>query len=282
MNGAPVIDAHHHIWDLSLRDQVWSEGTSLHRTFGLDELRPQLIRSGVDQTVVVQTLNVADETADLLEIAEDSDIVAGVVGWVGLASKSIADDLYSGRELPGGGYLVGIRHLVQDETDDQWLSRADVRRGLRCVADTGLVFDLLVRAPQMDASLAAIRALPDLRFVLDHCGKPPIQSGEFEPWVQWIKSIAQAENVVVKLSGLVTEADHTGWREHNLRPYFDTILDAFGPRRMIFGSDWPVCTLAATYDEVVRLAREFTSTLSSAEEDAIFGLTALQWYGLDT
>jgi L-fuconolactonase len=182
--------------------------------------------------------------------------------------------------MPGGGKLVGVRHQVQSEPDPGWLARADVLRGLAAVADAGLIYDLVITAGQLGAAARAAAAVPGLRFVLDHLGKPPVASGRTEPWAQDMRRLAALPNTVGKLSGLVTEADWHGWKVADLRPYADTALEAFGPARMMFGSDWPVCTLAAGYGDVIGAARDLTAQLSAAERDAVFSGTATTVYGL--
>ncbi|MGW5868446.1 amidohydrolase family protein [Streptomyces sp. NPDC055239] len=278
------IDSHHHVWDLSVRDQEWITGEALapiRRNFSLADLLPEVRAAGVVATVVVQTVTVADETPELLALAAaDSDLVAGVVGWTDLTRPDVADALAELCQLPGRQYLVGIRHQVQGEADPQWLLRPDVRRGLAAVGAVGLAYDLVVLPHQLSACVKAAQEHPELTFVLDHLGKPPIASGALEPWATAVRSLAELPNTVCKLSGLVTEADPKTWTVDDLRPYADTVLDAFGPDRLMFGSDWPVCTLAAAYGEVVDLARELTDSLSDSERAALFAGTATRVYRL--
>ncbi|MBC6468299.1 amidohydrolase family protein [Actinomadura alba] len=279
----PFVDAHHHVWDLSVRDQDWITGerlAPLRRDFSLDDLRPEATAAGVTATVLVQTITVAAETPEFLALAAADDLVAGVVGWVDLTAPDVADALAALREAPGGGYLAGIRHQVQGEPDQDWLCRPDVRRGLRAVAGAGLAYDLLTLPHQLPAAVRTATVLPELTFVVDHLSKPPIASGELEPWAGRMRELARLPNVMCKLSGLVTEADWGRWDIGDLRPYADVVLDAFGPRRLMFGSDWPVCLLAAPYDRVVEAGRELTAQLSAAEREAVFGGTAVRAYGL--
>ncbi|MEV0475789.1 amidohydrolase family protein [Streptomyces prunicolor] len=278
-----TVDAHHHVWDLSVRDQDWITGPELQplrRDFSVADLAPEARAAGVDRTVLVQTITVAEETPEFLALADTHDLIAGVVGWTDLTRPDIADELARLRELPGGRYLKGIRHQVQGEPDPNWLLRPDVRRGLTAVADAGLVYDLLVLPHQFPASVQVAASLPQLAFVLDHLGKPPIASGRLEPWETALRSLAELPNTYCKLSGLVTEADWKTWRTEDLHPYADTALDAFGPSRLMFGSDWPVCTLAATYGQVVDSAGELTDDLSAAERADVFEGTATRVYGL--
>jgi L-fuconolactonase len=278
-----VIDAHHHVWDLAVRDQPWIAGDELaplRRSFGLSELQGQLADNGVERTVVVQTITVPEETPELLALAAENGTVAGVVGWVDLTAPGVGDRLAELRGGLGGDRLVGIRHQVQEEPDPEWLCRDDVRRGLRAVAAAGLAYDLLTLPHQLPAAVATAREVPDARFVLDHLSKPPIAAGELEPWATRIRELAAEPNVSCKLSGMVTEADWSGWTVDDLRPYADVVLDAFGPDRVMFGSDWPVCTLAATYADVVAAARALTAGLSDGERAAVFGGTARAAYRL--
>jgi len=279
-----VVDAHHHVWDLSVRDQDWITGPELQpirRDFTVADLAPEARAAGVDRTVLVQTVTVPEETPEFLALAAEHELIAGVVGWTDLTRPDVADELARLWELPGGRYLKGIRHQVQGEPDPQWLLRADVRRGLAAVADAGLVYDLVVLPHQLPACVKAAADHPDLTFVLDHLGKPPIASGEREPWETSVRSLAALANTVCKLSGMVTEADPASWAIDDLRPYADVVLDAFGPDRLMFGSDWPVCTLAAPYGQVLATAGELVAALSEYERARIFEGTAVYVYGID-
>ncbi|WP_435209178.1 amidohydrolase family protein [Streptomyces sp. bgisy034] len=278
-----IVDAHHHVWDLSVRDQDWITGPELQplrRNFGVDDLAPEARAAGVGRTVLVQTITVPEETPEFLALAAEHELIAGVVGWTDLTRPDIADELSRLRELPGGPYLKGIRHQVQGEADPEWLLRADVRRGLAAVAEAGLVYDLVVLPHQLPACVKAAADLPGLTFVLDHSGKPPIASGARAPWTRDVQALAALPNTACKLSGLVTEADLTDWTVADLRPYADAVLEAFGAGRLMFGSDWPVCTLAATYGEVLAAATELTAALSDAERAQVFAGTAAHVYGL--
>jgi L-fuconolactonase len=207
--------------------------------------------------------------------------VAGVVGWTDLTSSAVADEIDRLRDGLGGDRLVGIRHLLQDEPDPDWLGRADVLRGLRAVGAAGLAYDLLVRPGQVPAALTVTAALGDVRFVLDHGAKPDIASGRLEPWASLIGDLAARPNVYCKVSGLVTEAGRD-WRPARIAPYVDHLLDCFGPGRLIFGSDWPVCTLAAGYGEVLALVRDtLGSRLGPAELGAVFAENAVTAYRLE-
>ncbi|MFC9631570.1 amidohydrolase family protein [Streptomyces mirabilis] len=277
------VDAHHHVWDLSIRDQDWITGAELRplrRDFGVADLAPQARAAGVDRTVLVQTVTVPEETPEFLALAAHSELIAGVVGWTDLTRPDVADELARLRGLPGGRHLKGIRHQVQGEPDPEWLLRPDVRDGLAAVAEAGLVYDLVVLPHQLPACVRAAAGHPGLTFVLDHLGKPPIATGALRPWATAVRALAALPNTVCKLSGMVTEADHAKWTVDGLRPYADTVLDAFGPGRLMFGSDWPVCTLAASYGQVVDVAEELTGGLGAEERAEVFGGTATRVYRL--
>jgi L-fuconolactonase len=280
---SPIVDAHHHVWDLAVRDQDWITGPAMariHRTFSVDDLRLDAGSAGVGATVVVQTLVTPDETPELLALAAADPLVGAVVGWADLTAPSVADDLARLREAPGGQWLRGVRHQVQGEPDAAWLTRPEVLRGLRAVAGAGLVYELLTRPHQLPAAVRAVRAVPDGRFVLDHCSKPPIASGVLEPWATAVRELAAEPNVTCKLSGLVTEADHARWAPADLAPYAEVVLGAFGAERVMFGSDWPVCLLAASYAEVVDAARRLIDGCSAAERQHVLAGTATIVYGL--
>lgn len=276
-----IVDAHHHLWDPGRRDYPWLAGDVLapirHR-YDADLLREHARATGVDRTVLVQTMSDIGETVDFLATADaNRDLIGGVVGWVDL-TRGTADAVARLREAPGGELLVGIRHQAQDEPDADWLARDDVADGVRAVAAAGLVYDLLVYPRQLPAAIELVRRVPDARFVLDHAGKPPIADGGVEPWGGLLRELAGLPNVAVKLSGLVTEADWTQWTVSDIRPYAGEVLGAFGPARVMFGTDWPVCELAAGYAGVVELANALCDGLSDDERTSVFGGTATEWY----
>ncbi|MFJ6392912.1 amidohydrolase family protein [Streptomyces sp. NPDC091972] len=273
------IDAHHHLWDLSVRDQPWTHDLPvLRRTFSADDLRPVLRAHRIDATVVVQTIPVPEETPELLALAETDPHVAAVVGWADLTDPALKDRLAQLRSAPGGASLVGIRHGVQDESDPEWLDRPQVHRGLRAASEAGLVYDLLVRPDQLPAAVRAVQALPEVRFVLDHAGNPVIGADGMSAWNAPIRELASCDNVAVKLSGLITRTRYPAVPA--LRPYADVLLSALGPDRLMYGSDWPVCLLAAGYDEVLSVAEALMAQLSPAEQASVFGNTAARWYGI--
>ena len=275
-----MIDAHHHLWDPSRRDYPWMTGAALdpiRRPYTVDDLRSVTKAAGVHATVLVQTVSSEEETREFLATARDEPVIAGVVGWVDLTAPDVASQLAS---LGESGPLVGIRHQVEGEPDDEWLLRPDVLRGLTAISDAGLVYDLLVTPAQLPAAASAAAQLPELSFVLDHAAKPSISAGVWEPWAGAVAALAERENVHCKLSGLVTEADWAQWQVGHLQRYVEHVLDAFGPARLLFGSDWPVCELAASYEVVVDTAVELTGSLSDSERLAVFEHNARRVYSL--
>jgi L-fuconolactonase len=278
---AGIVDAHHHLWDLAVRDQPWTAGLPpLRRSFALDDLRPALGRGAVAGTILVQTVTVAEETPELLALAAAEPVIRGVVGWTELESAAIADRLAWLRSLPGGDALVGIRHQVQEEPDPRWLGRPAVRRGLAAVGAAGLAYDLLVTAGQLPAAVETVRALPEVRFVLDHAGNPPSDPAAAGAWRRDLAELARSGNAVVKLSGLVTRGYPGPVPQDQLRSWTQTLLDSFGPDRMMYGSDWPVCLLSASYDETLAAAQAATAALSPAERRSVFAATAARCYQL--
>jgi len=277
-----VIDAHHHVLDPDREPYPWMtpELDLLRRPFPLDELLPQLEGAGVDGTVIVQARTSLDETRDLLELAAMSPMVLGVVAWADLADPALGDILAELRAGVGGDRLVAIRHPVHDEPDPEWLLRPAVRRGIATVGEAGLVYELLVRPREMPAALEIVRSEPGIRFVIDHLAKPQIASHVLEPWATLLADFAALPNTWCKLSGLVTEAAWTTWTVDDLRPYVDRALEDFGPRRLMYGSDWPVCLLAGSYATIIATARALTAGLSEDERAAVFGGTAEEVYRL--
>ena len=278
-----VVDAHHHLWDPARASYPWmtAEVAPIARAFGPADLAPRLAETGVAATVVVQARSSPDETRELLATAAETPFIAGVVGWVDLTAARVGDEIVALRSGPGGERLVGIRHQVHDEPDPDWLGRPDVRRGIAAVGRAGLAYDLLVRPRELPAALAVARDLPDVRFIIDHLAKPSIREGVLEPWAHRLTPFGDLPNVSSKLSGLVTEADWSSWQRDDLVRYVDHALDVFGPDRLLFGSDWPVCLLAASYERVVETARSLVARLSPQEQATIFGGTARAVYRLE-
>ena len=278
-----IVDAHHHLWRLD-RGYSWLDGPELapiRRDFDPADLRAALRGTGVTHTVLVEAGRCEPaEVAEFLAIAADTEEIAGVVGWVNLTDPGLAETLAANRSGPGGRWLVGTRAQVQGEPDPDYLGRPDVHRGLSTVAAAGLRYDLVVRVDQLPAAATAARAVPELTFVLDHLGKPAIRAGAegLREWRTAVTPLAGESNVVAKLSGLVTEADWAQWTVDDLRPYVDAALELFGPRRLMFGSDWPVCLLAADYPRVLEV---LDTALGNADRAEIYAGTAIRTYGLE-
>ncbi|MEJ8632160.1 amidohydrolase family protein [Streptomyces sp. MS2.AVA.5] len=279
-----IIDSHHHIWDLSVRDQDWMLSPSmdaLRRNFDLQEMTPQARSAGVCKTVLVQTVAIPEETPELLAVAADHALVAGVVGWTDLADPGVSETLARLRGLPGGELLVGVRHHVAREPGPEWLTRADVRQGMSALAEANIACELFALPHQLPWCTDAAAALPGVRFILDHLGMPPISTGEMEPWATNIRSFAKLPNSVCKVTSLATLASWDSWTTEIIRPYLDTVVDAFTPQRIMFGTDWPVCTLAASYSKATETIRQLTGHLTSQERIEIFSGTATRAYNLE-
>jgi len=290
-----TVDAHHHVWDLSVRHQPWldqPELAPLRRNFVLSDLEPEAAAQGVTSTVLVQTVVEPGETPEMLALAARSGLIAGVVGWVDLEAPGAGDAIGALRQLPGGEFLVGIRHPVLIEPDPDWLTRPAVLRGLAAVAAAGLAFDVVTGPGQLPAAVTAAAATPQLTFVLDHLGNPELSAEVDAVWANAFRGFAALPNTVAKLSGILGEpppgaaaagaaGTGGGTQTAHMRPYYDLALAGFGPDRLMFGSDWPVCTLTARYADVLAAARSLTAGLSDAEKDAVFRGTAQRAYRLD-
>lgn len=289
------VDAHHHLWESRRRFPLsgdwllgsvgygWAEAglPELDRDFLPSLLAPSLAEAGVSHTIVVQAIHGEGETEWLLDVAREIPTLAGVVGWTDLTDPSevVHRRLAALRERG----LVGVRHLVQFEPDPRWLLRAEVLRGLEVVAGLGLPYDLLLVPSQLDLVPELSDRLPGLRMVIDHLAKPRIAAGELDPWRAAIRRAAENPNVYCKVSGMVTEADHRNWSPADLRPYIEVALEAFGARRLMFGSDWPVCTLAATYEQVAGALEQNLQALVGDDvetREAIYRTTATAFYGI--
>ena len=273
------IDSHQHFWDIARLDYPWMPAppSVLRRNYLPGDLAQLLTRNEIDATVLVQAHQSVEEANFLLDIAEDTDFVAGVVAWVDLTSPDVGDVL---DELMKRGKLVSIRHQVEDEPDVAWLSRENSIRGLREVAARGLRYDLLLKAPHLKYVPQLAERVPDLRMVVNHIGKPLISQGIKEPWAADMAAIAEITSIFCKVSGMVTEADHRSWSVGDLKPYVHHIVEIFGIDRLMFGSDWPVCLLAAGYDQVLCAALEAIGPLSDEDAAKFMGGNASAFYGL--
>jgi len=275
-----IIDAHHHLWDPAQGEYPWMTGrfAPLRRAYTPADLLPELTAHGVHATVVVQARADVRETQDLLALAARHPVLAGVVGWVDLTAARVDRQLEALRAGYGGQRMVGVRHDVSSEPDPGWLLRSGVQRGLDAVADAGLAFDLEVTPRELPAAARVAAAHPDLRFVLDHLGKPPVAAGGSALWRRGFAALAALGNVWCKLSGLVTEADWARWTDADLAPYLAAAMARFGPGRLLFGSDWPVCTLASSYGQVLAAVR---GSVPPPDHEKIFWLNASAVYRLD-
>lgn len=281
---AIVVDAHHHFWDTTNPDYdyYWmtDELGAIRGRYGPDDMRPLLAATGVERTVLIQTIPSLKETKDFLATAASTDFVAGVVGWVDLADPGVADVLAELAGGPGSDKLVGIRHQAHDEPDPDWLRRDDVLRGIAAVGIAGLTYDVLVRGRELPAARELVAAFPDQRFVIDHIAKPCIRDHEISPWASLMEPMAAFPNVWVKLSGMIEEADWQSWKPGDLVPYVTRLLDWFGAGRLMFGSNWPVCLLAGSYVQVFDALRKALGDLPAESVDGIFGVNAVNAYEL--
>lgn len=272
------LDAHQHFWHYLPERDGWitSEMAVLRRDFLPTELAPLLADNDVDGCIAVQADQSEMETQFLLDLAREHPFVRGVVGWVDLRSPQVRDRL---AHFAADPRLCGVRHLVQGEPDDFLLEPA-VMRGIEALTAFDLAYDLLLVPRQLRAATELATRLPDQRFVLDHLAKPLIKAGVLEPWASDLRALAERPNVSCKLSGLITEADWREWREADLRPYLDVAVEAFGPSRLLWGSDWPVCLLAGSYATVREVLVDYLGEFSADEQDAIFGGNAMACYGI--
>lgn len=280
---ARVIDAHHHLWDPTRFAYPWMDGDALapiRRAFGPADLAPLLVANGVDGTIVVQCCSSVEETEAMLAMAAQTPFIVGVVGWIDLTQDSATATLDRLLARPDGRRLVAIRHQVHDEDDPRWLARNDVKRGLAEVFDHGLAYDLLIRSRELPAAIEVARAFPQGRFILDHAAKPPIVSGFDREWATRVAELAACPNVWCKVSGLVTEAAWQNWTVEQLGPAIRHVRSVFGEDRLIFGSDWPVCLLAADYRAVKAAAEACLAPLTDAAHAKIFGANAVRAYSL--
>ena len=275
----PVIDSHHHFWEIDRFDYSWMpEGSPLATDYGPEELKPLMANAGVDYTVIVQAVSSPDEARWLLELAEDNEFIAGVVGWVDLTDPEVGHTL---DELQQSKCFVGVRHIWESEEDPGWIVNSGAINGLKELARRDLAFDFLAKPANLPYIPQVMDQVPDLRAVVDHIAKPLIADHVVEPWLTDLRKVASINGVHCKVSGMITEADHQNWTVDDLRPYVHHVLGMFGSDRLMFGTDWPVCTLAGCYEQVVDTAREILGSLSPAAKADVFGGTAARFYRLD-
>lgn len=280
MTKSTVVDSHQHFWDISKLDYSWMPDNDpvLSRNFMPEDLQPLILDAGVGRTVIVQAHHSMEETYWLLDLAEKTDFVAGVVAWVDLADPDVEKIL---DRLMGHRYFSGVRHNWHDESDQGWVLQKKVLRGLKELASRGIAYDLLSKPHHLPYIPKLLEAVPNLRTVIDHISKPLIAEGVTEPWSTDLEIVAENPTIMCKVSGMVTEADHQNWTPDELKPYVQRVVDLFGYDRLMFGSDWPVCTQAATYNQTVSAYKEALGPLSKVDQEAVFGGNTTRFYGLD-
>ncbi len=275
-----IVDSHQHFWQVGRFDYPWmtADLDLLCRDYLPVTLDPILQANGVEQTVLVQASNSVEETRWLLQLADQNSFIGAVVGWVDLQNDDVAAELDQFTMHPK---FKGVRHLVESEPADDWLTQPSVIRGLRELASRDLTYDLLVHTRHLRHAAEAVTQCPELRFVVDHMAKPPIASGEIDEWRRELQPLTALPNVWCKLSGLVTEANWTNWRAEDLKPYVETALECFGIERMMFGSDWPVCLLAASYEQVLEAFELLLAGLVEKDRQRIFSGNAIEFYQIE-
>lgn len=273
-----TIDSHQHFWKFTSAEYPWMRPEwPIRRDFLPSDLAPLLRAAGLDGCVAVQAQQTVAEARWLLSLADAHPFIRGVVGWVDLQSDRVEEQL---AELARHARFVGVRHVVQDEPDDNFMLRPAFQRGIGKLQQFNLAYDILVFPKQLPAAIRLVANFPEQRFVLDHIAKPPIAAGTLSPWREQLRELAAAPNVWCKVSGMVTEAEWLGWRADGFRPYLDVVFAAFGMERLMFGTDWPVCTLAGSYAQVHRLMDDYTSALTAEARAKFFGGNAADFYRL--
>ena len=270
------LDAHQHFWSYDAAQYPWiPPGSPLHRSWLPDDLAALQSPLGFDGSIAVQARQVIEESDWLLSLADRHETVKGVVGWVDLRSDRVEADL---ERLAKHPKFVGVRHVVQEEPDDNFMLGREFQRGISKLAAFGLTYDILIYPKQLAAALRLAENFPAQPFVLDHIAKPPIKTGASEPWAAQLRRLAQLPNVHCKVSGLLTEADHQAWQPEQFRPYLDTVFAAFGPARLMYGSDWPVCLFAGSYEQAYRLVDDYAQGLTDEQRVGLFGGNAAAFY----
>jgi len=274
------IDAHQHFWRYNADEFDWIDDSmsALRRDFGPADLKVEFDRTGFQGSIAVQARQSLEETRWLLDLAAPSPLILGVVGWFDLRSPDLRSQL---REFAGNPKLVGVRHVVQGEPDDRFLLRPDFLRGIGALEEFDLAYDILIYPRHLPVAAEFVQQFPRQRFVLDHLAKPLIKSGSIHPLEEGMRELAKFPNVYCKLSGMVTEADWAAWTPGDFRPYFDVAYEAFGPKRVLYGSDYPVCTVAASYGQVKALLADYVASFTESERADLFGGNAQRWYRID-
>jgi L-fuconolactonase len=272
------LDSHQHFWRYDEAQYPWiPKGSPLHRDWLPADLAALQEPLGIDGSIAVQARQTLAETSWLLQLADENPRIRGVVGWVDLRSDRVEEQIARFASHPK---FRGVRHVVQDEPDDEFMLGAAFQHGIGKLRSFGLTYDILIYPTQMKAAVELIRRFPEQPFVLDHVAKPQIRDGILAPWRDYLLEIAQSPNVLCKVSGMVTEADHLNWKAEHFTPYLDVVFEAFGPQRLMWGSDWPVCLFAAKYEETLRLVEEYSDRLDEKNREALFGGNAAAFYGV--
>ncbi|MEO6183229.1 MAG: amidohydrolase family protein [Verrucomicrobiota bacterium] len=272
------LDSHQHFWKFNTTDYGWMKSDwPIRRDFLPHDLQPLLQQHAFDGVIAVQARQTLEESRWLLKLADENSIIKGVVGWVDLRSETVAEQL---AELARQPNFVGVRHVVQDEPDERFLLRPEFVRGLKELQQFKLTYDLLLFPHQLPSAIDLAQKLSEQKFVLDHMGKPAIRDGTLDGWREDIRELAKSPNVFCKISGLVTEADWGNWKPADFKPYLDTVFEAFGEDRVIYGSDWPVCLLAGDYEAVFSLINNYAQQLSPCAHSQLFGDNTATFYGI--
>ena len=274
-----IIDAHHHLWKYNTSDYGWMDDSMdvLKRDYLPVDFEEEITKAGISGTVVVQARQKLEETRWLLELADQNPFIVGVVGWVDLRSANLVTQL---EEFAGHPKLVGVRHVIHDEPDDDFMLHPAFLKGMETLHHYNLAFDLLLFPKHIERAIELVSMFPDQKFILDHISKPFIKSGILQPWKDDIRLLAAHSNVWCKISGMVTEADHRSWKYKNFVPYMEVVSEAFGTDRIMLGSDWPVCRLAGEYIEVMGIPLDFFNNLIEIEKEKIFSQNAVVCYQL--
>lgn len=274
-----IIDSHQHFWNFNQKEFDWinDEMRLIKRSFLPKDLKNTISDTKVEGVISVQARQSLQETKWLLKLASENEFIKGVVGWIPLSQNNVSEQL---SDLSKNPLLKGVRHVIQGEPDPQFILGGNFNRGVSQLKKFGLVYDILILGRQLTNTIRFVDKHPDQLFVLDHIGKPEIKINEIQIWEEKIKELARRENVSCKLSGMVTEADFTNWTDEQLKPYFDAVLEAFGPERLLFGSDWPVCLVATSYKSWVNLVKKWISELSVNEQRQILGKNAISIYNI--
>lgn len=275
-----ILDSHQHFWQYDPDEYSWinDEMSILKKDHLPETLKLILNDHGIRGTVAVQARQSVEETRWLLQLARENDFIKGVVGWVDLRSPDIVEQL---SEFKEESKLVGVRHVVQDEPDITFMIQKDFQRGIQALYDFQFTYDILIFPNQLEPAIALVKRFPEQRFVLDHIAKPYIKFGVQNSWEPGIQKLAENENVYCKVSGMITEANWNNWKPEDFKPYLDIVSNAFGPHRIMFGSDWPVCTVAGTYSEVMNLVVSYIEQFSTKEKEAILYKNAMNFYQLN-